>query len=157
MPHGDRVGGMVAPHDVEVDIPVDAVDGCAFVGLPDPPSLDVRTDQHAPMPDGPVQIVTDVVAVLEVGPDVEDDGLTGRALHLLEEDPELALDPRSLRALRAIARQLEVDHRREGGGQVLEAVWVACQFNATVRLVDTFGLRDLNQLADDALPESNPA
>jgi len=36
--------------------------------------------------------------------------------------------------------------------QVLEGVWVACQFNAAVRLADTFGLRDLNQLADDALP-----
>jgi hypothetical protein len=30
--------------------------------------------------------------------------------------------------------------------QLIEAVWVACQFNATVRLADTFGLRDLNQL-----------
>lgn len=38
------------------------------------------------------------------------------------------------------------------GPQVVEAVWVACQFNATVRLADTFGLRDLGQLADDALP-----
>jgi hypothetical protein len=35
------------------------------------------------------------------------------------------------------------------GPQVLEAVWVACLFNAIVRLVDTFGLRDLGQLADD--------
>jgi uncharacterized peroxidase-related enzyme len=41
--------------------------------------------------------------------------------------------------------------------QVLEAVWVACQFNATVRLVDTFGLRDLDQLADDALATSTTA
>lgn len=41
--------------------------------------------------------------------------------------------------------------------QVVEAVWVACQFNAAVRLADTFGLRDLNQLADDALPASSPA
>jgi uncharacterized peroxidase-related enzyme len=41
--------------------------------------------------------------------------------------------------------------------QVLEAVWVACQFNATVRLADTFGLRQLNQLADDVLPASNPS
>ena len=35
------------------------------------------------------------------------------------------------------------------GPQVLEAVWVACLFNAIVRLADTFGLRDLGQLADD--------
>jgi uncharacterized peroxidase-related enzyme len=35
--------------------------------------------------------------------------------------------------------------------QLLEAVWVACQFNANVRLADTFGLPDLNQLADDNL------
>lgn len=34
--------------------------------------------------------------------------------------------------------------------QVLEAVWVACLFNAIVRLADTFGLRDLGQLADDS-------
>jgi hypothetical protein len=33
--------------------------------------------------------------------------------------------------------------------QVLEAVWVVCLFNAIVRLADTFGLRDLGQLADD--------
>ena len=41
--------------------------------------------------------------------------------------------------------------------QLLEAVWVACQFNATVRLVDTFGLRDLNQLADGTLPAATGA
>ncbi len=35
------------------------------------------------------------------------------------------------------------------GPQVLEAAWVACLFNAIVRLADTFGLRDLGQLADD--------
>jgi uncharacterized peroxidase-related enzyme len=40
--------------------------------------------------------------------------------------------------------------------QLLEAVWVACQFNATVRLVDTFGLRDLNQLADDNVSIASP-
>jgi uncharacterized peroxidase-related enzyme len=31
--------------------------------------------------------------------------------------------------------------------QILEAVWVACLFNAIVRLADAFGLRDLGQLA----------
>jgi alkylhydroperoxidase family enzyme len=41
--------------------------------------------------------------------------------------------------------------------QLIEAVWVARQFNATVRLADTYGLRDLNQLADDALPASTGA
>lgn len=34
--------------------------------------------------------------------------------------------------------------------QLLEAVWVACLFNGIVRLADTFGLRDLGQLADDS-------
>jgi hypothetical protein len=33
----------------------------------------------------------------------------------------------------------------------------ACQFNATVRLAATVGLRDLNQLADDALLASSLA
>jgi uncharacterized peroxidase-related enzyme len=37
------------------------------------------------------------------------------------------------------------------GPQVLEAVWIACLFNAIVRLADTFGLRDLGQLADDVV------
>jgi uncharacterized peroxidase-related enzyme len=41
--------------------------------------------------------------------------------------------------------------------QLIEAVWIACQFNATVRLADTFGLRDLNQLADDVVPAPTAA
>ena len=40
--------------------------------------------------------------------------------------------------------------------QVLEAVWVACLFNGIVRLADTFGLRDLGQLADDTDRVSGP-
>jgi len=40
--------------------------------------------------------------------------------------------------------------------QVLEAVWVACLFNGIVRLADTFGLRELGQLADDTDRVSGP-
>lgn len=32
--------------------------------------------------------------------------------------------------------------------EILEGVWVACQFNAVDRLADTFGLYDLMQLQD---------
>jgi uncharacterized peroxidase-related enzyme len=41
--------------------------------------------------------------------------------------------------------------RRHGwdGPQILEAIWVACLFNAIVRLADAFGLRDLGELADE--------
>jgi uncharacterized peroxidase-related enzyme len=40
--------------------------------------------------------------------------------------------------------------------QMLEAVWVACLFNAIVRLADTFGLRDLGELGDDRVNASSP-
>jgi uncharacterized peroxidase-related enzyme len=43
------------------------------------------------------------------------------------------------------------------GGQLLEAVWIACLFNAIVRLADTFGLRDLGELDDDHLDAASPA
>jgi uncharacterized peroxidase-related enzyme len=102
-------------------------------------------------------------------------------LRLLGTDPDYAdavlhgdLDnpaiPTDVRALAELAVRItehayritddDFDRVRSHGWtdpQVLEAVWVACQFNAIVRLADTFGLRDLNQLADDALPTSNPA
>jgi hypothetical protein len=107
---------VVAAHDVQVGIPLDPLDRRGGVELPDPPSIDIGTDQHAPMPDGPVQLVTDVVVALEVGPHVEHHGSTGRRLHPLEERPELALDPRSIRPLRAVARQLEIDHGWQGVG-----------------------------------------
>ena len=32
--------------------------------------------------------------------------------------------------------------------EILEGVWVACQFNAVDRLADTFGLYDLMQLRE---------
>ncbi|KKK59922.1 hypothetical protein LCGC14_3029500, partial [marine sediment metagenome] len=34
------------------------------------------------------------------------------------------------------------------GEEILEGVWVACQFNAVDRLADTFGLYDLMQLQE---------
>ncbi|HEU4759349.1 MAG TPA: peroxidase, partial [Dehalococcoidia bacterium] len=43
----------------------------------------------------------------------------------------------------------DIDALREAGlseDEVLEGVWVACQFNAVDRLADTFGLYDLMQL-----------
>jgi uncharacterized peroxidase-related enzyme len=43
------------------------------------------------------------------------------------------------------------------GPQILEAVWVACLFNAIVRLADTFGLRDLGELADEQRGVSSTA
>ncbi|MGH9209940.1 MAG: carboxymuconolactone decarboxylase family protein [Acidimicrobiales bacterium] len=75
------------------------------------------------------------------------------------DDPAI---PTNIRALAELATKItehayritddDLDRVRAHGWtdrQLLEAVWVACQFNAAVRLVDTFGLRDLNQLADD--------
>jgi uncharacterized peroxidase-related enzyme len=40
--------------------------------------------------------------------------------------------------------------------QILEAIWIACLFNAIVRLADTFGLRELGELADDRVSVSSP-
>ena len=75
------------------------------------------------------------------------------------DDPAV---PTNIRALAELATKItehayritgdDLDRVRAHGWtdqQLLEAVWVACQFNAAVRLADTFGLRDLNQLADD--------
>jgi uncharacterized peroxidase-related enzyme len=75
------------------------------------------------------------------------------------DDPAI---PTNIRALAKLATKItehayritddDFDRVRAHGWtnqQLLEAVWVACQFNAAVRLADTFGLRDLNQLADD--------
>ena len=96
-----------------------------------------------------------------------DPGYADAVLHGDLDNPAI---PTEVRALAELAAKItehahritddDLDRVRSHGWtdpQVLEAVWVACQFNATVRLADTFGLRDLNQLADDALPaESNP-
>ena len=75
------------------------------------------------------------------------------------DDPAI---PLKIRALAELATKItehayritddDLDRVRAHGWtdqQLLEAVWVTCQFNAAVRLADTFGLRDLNQLADD--------
>jgi uncharacterized peroxidase-related enzyme len=82
------------------------------------------------------------------------------------DDPAI---PTDIRALAELATKItehayritddDLDRVRVHGWtdrQLLEAVWVACQFNATVRLVDTFGLRDLNQFADDNLDVPSP-
>ena len=45
----------------------------------------------------------------------------------------------------------DIDGLREIGlndDEILEGVWVACQFNAVDRLADTFGLYDLMQLRE---------
>jgi len=45
----------------------------------------------------------------------------------------------------------DVDGLRSAGlnaPEILEGVWVACQFNAVDRLADTFGLYDLMQLQE---------
>ena len=45
----------------------------------------------------------------------------------------------------------DIDGLREMGlndDEILEGVWVACQFNAVDRLADTFGLYDLMQLRE---------
>jgi hypothetical protein len=70
--------------------------------------------------------------------------------------------PAEIRVLAELARDItqhayrvtadDLDRVRAHGWdrpQLLEAVWVACLFNGIVRLADTFGLRDLGQLADD--------
>jgi uncharacterized peroxidase-related enzyme len=82
------------------------------------------------------------------------------------DDPAIPTDIRALAELAAKITEHayritddDLDRVRTHGWtdeQLLEAVWVACQFNATVRLVDTFGLRDLNQFADDNLDVPSP-
>ncbi len=45
----------------------------------------------------------------------------------------------------------DIDDLRAAGltdEEILEGVWVACQFNAVDRLADTFGLYDLMQLQE---------
>jgi uncharacterized peroxidase-related enzyme len=83
------------------------------------------------------------------------------------DDPAI---PTGIRALAELATTItqhayritddDLDRVRSHGwdqAQVLEAVWVACLFNAIVRLADTFGLRDLGELADDRIGVSSPA
>jgi len=83
------------------------------------------------------------------------------------DDPAI---PSGIRALAELATTItqhayritddDLDRVRSHGwdqAQVLEAVWVACLFNAIVRLADTFGLRDLGELADDRIGVSSPA
>jgi uncharacterized peroxidase-related enzyme len=75
------------------------------------------------------------------------------------DDPAI---PPEIRVLAELARDMtehayritadDLDRVRAQGwddAQLLEAVWVACLFNGIVRLADTFGLRDLGQLAED--------
>ena len=53
----------------------------------------------------------------------------------------------------------DLDRVRSHGwdqAQVHEAVWIACLFNGIVRLADTFGLRELGELADDQVDVSSP-
>jgi uncharacterized peroxidase-related enzyme len=53
----------------------------------------------------------------------------------------------------------DLDRVRSHGwnrSQVLEAVWIACLFNAIVRLADTFGLRELGELTDDRVSVASP-
>ena len=103
---------MVGAHGVEVGIPIDAVDGGVSVDLPDLPCVDVGTDQHVPMPNGPVQLVTDVVATLEVVLGIEDHGVTGRVLRPLEKGPEMG---RSTHSVRLVTTTTGGDAWRCGG------------------------------------------
>jgi uncharacterized peroxidase-related enzyme len=77
------------------------------------------------------------------------------------DDPAI---PAEVRVLAELARDItqhayritddDLDRVRSHGWdqpQVLEAVWVACLFNAIVRLADTLGLYQLGQLADEGV------
>jgi uncharacterized peroxidase-related enzyme len=82
------------------------------------------------------------------------------------DDPAVPTDVRALaelattitnHAYRVTADDL--DRVRSHGwdqDQVLEAVWIACLFNGIVRLADTFGLRELGELADDRVTVASP-
>jgi uncharacterized peroxidase-related enzyme len=82
------------------------------------------------------------------------------------DDPAI---PTEVRALAELATDItqhayritadDLDRVRSRGwdqAQMLEAVWVACSFNAIVRLADTFGLRELGELGDDRVSVSSP-
>jgi len=124
---------VVGANDVEVGIPIDAVDGGVSVDLPDLPSVDIGTDQHAPMPNGPVQLGTDVVAALEVVPGVEDHRVTGRVLRPLEKGPEMGRGTQSVRLVTTTTRGyawrcggamgLEGPRRYRTGRLPSDAVW----------------------------------
>jgi uncharacterized peroxidase-related enzyme len=82
------------------------------------------------------------------------------------DDPAIPTEVRALAGLATTITQHayrvtddDLDRVRAHGWdreQVLEAVWIACLFNAIVRLADTFGLRDLGELADDHVPVQGP-
>jgi uncharacterized peroxidase-related enzyme len=87
-------------------------------------------------------------------------------LHGALDDPAI---PTEVRALAELATNItqhayritddDLDRVRSHGwdhSQVLEAVWIACLFNAIVRLADTFGLRELGELADDRVSVASP-
>ena len=82
------------------------------------------------------------------------------------DDPAIPTDVRALAELAATITEHayritdeDLDRVRSHGwdqAQLLEAVWIACLFNAIVRLADTFGLRELGELADDRVSVSSP-
>jgi uncharacterized peroxidase-related enzyme len=82
------------------------------------------------------------------------------------DDPAI---PSEIRALAKLASDItqhayrlsadDLDRVRSHGwndAQLLEAIWIACLFNAIVRLADTFGLRELGELADDRVSTPSP-
>lgn len=82
------------------------------------------------------------------------------------DDPAI---PADVRALAELATDItehayritddDLDRVRSHGwsrSQLLEAVWVACLFNAIVRLADTFGLREVGELDDDRIGVPSP-
>jgi uncharacterized peroxidase-related enzyme len=83
------------------------------------------------------------------------------------DDPAIPTDVRALAELATTITNHayritddDLDRVRSHGwdqDQVLEAVWIACLFNGIVRLADTFGLRELGELADDRVNVSSPA
>jgi uncharacterized peroxidase-related enzyme len=95
--------------------------------------------------------------------------VVGADAHLADAVLEGRLDdagiPDDVRALAELARDITqhayritdeqiADVRSKGWSepQLLEAIWVACLFNAIVRLADTLGLYSLGQLAEPRPP-----
>lgn len=82
------------------------------------------------------------------------------------DDPAIPADVRALAELATSITEHayritddDLDRVRSHGwsqSQLLEAVWVACLFNAIVRLADTFGLREVGELDDDRLSVPSP-
>jgi hypothetical protein len=104
-----------SPHHVEVDAAIDSLNVCVTVELPDDPPIDVRPKKKSPMPQGPIEPISDRIKALKVASHVKDDFAAPCILNDAKELHEFGIDNLLLGTASAVARQLEVHCRRQRG------------------------------------------